>query len=659
MNEAAAICRMRPTDAAASFATIKASADALWGKLWQGEKPLIMVGAATCGRSAGALLVLEVLKREIAERGLDCHLIEAGCMGHCYAEPLVVIRKPGATPICYRQVDAAIARRLIRDYLINDRPCLENALGALSESDILPALSELPRARYEHRIVLRNCGLIDPGSIEQAIALGGYGALAKALAMRPGEIIEQIKRSGLRGRGGAGYPAGAKWEACHDAPGETKYVVCNGDEGDPGAFLDRTLLESDPHSVLEGMIIAGYAMGANRGYIYVRSEYPLAAERLRAAIRQAGEHNLLGAEILGSGFDFTITLFQGAGAFICGEETALIASLEGKPGVPSHRPPWPAAEGLHRSPTLIHNVKTFAYVRHIVNEGAHRFAGIGARAGSGTAIFALAGKVVCTGLIEAPMGATLRDIIYGAGGGIADGKRFRAVLVGGPSGGFLPESALDTPVDFDALTELGAMMGSGGMIVFDEDDCMVEMARYFLEFTAQESCGKCTFCRLGVQQMLALLTGFTRGQGSLKDLELLEALAHDVRAGSLCGLGKTAPNPVLSTLRYFRQEYEAHIGEGYCQGLMCKDLISYQFRRVACSAACNTCESVCDAICHRDMSDGYRVKYHYRAIDREKCTKCGACLDDRATRIFSSCWRHQYERVSPVVKVSPADRMPE
>ena len=422
---------------------------------------------------------------------------------------------------------------------------------------------------------MKNCGHIDPEQIDHYVGNGGYAALTKALQMEPVGIIEQVNKSGLRGRGGAGFPTGQKWQICRGAPGRLKYLICNADEGDPGAFMDRAILESDPHSVLEGMIIAAYAIGARQGYIYVRAEYPLAVHRMRLAIRQAKKQGLLGRNILGSRFSFDIRLFQGSGAFVCGEETALIASLEGGPGFPDYRPPYPATSGLHGRPTLINNVKTLATVGPIIQNGADWFADIGTEGSTGTAVFALAGKIVNTGLVEVPMGTTLRQVIFEVGSGIPDGKRFKAVQIGGPSGGCLPESALDLPIDFDSLREVGAMMGSGGMVVLDEDDCMVEIARFFQEFIQRESCGKCTPCRLGTKQMLEMLNEIVLGQSRMKVLETLARLAEDVKAASLCGLGKTAPNPVLTSLRYFRDEYEEHINRGCCRALMCQELIVY------------------------------------------------------------------------------------
>jgi len=622
-----------------TFQEIKSQAESRWREL-QGGKPVIMVGVATCGRAAGALEVLRAIKGELKKHKLDCPVVEVGCMGHCYAEPIVTISKPGYPPICYRQVNPVIAQRLIREFILGDDPCLEFVLGALEENDLVPSFSDFPRARFEKKVILKNCGHIDPGQIDHYIVNGGYAALAKALQLPPEEIINEVKRSGLRGRGGAGFPTGEKWKICRQTSGEPKYVICNGDEGDPGAFMDRAILESDPHSLLEGMLIAGYATGARYGYIYVRAEYPLAVRRARLVLRQARKLNLLGNNILGSDFSFDIKLFQGSGAFVCGEETALIASLEGEPGNPHYRPPYPAISGLYGKPTVINNVKTLACIPHIIQNGAKWFAGTGTEGSKGTAVFALAGKVVNTGLAEVPMGTTLRQVIFDVGSGIPGGKRFKAVQIGGPSGGCLPESALDLPIDFDSLTQAGAMMGSGGMIVLDEDDCMVEIARYFLEFTQRESCGKCTFCRLGTKQMLEVLDEFTKGKGKIKDLDMLIELAEDIKAGSLCGLGKTAPNPVLSTLRFFRDEYEAHIKEGRCPALMCRDLIAYYIIPEKCERSCDACVGTCtvEAISANEK----RIK----VIDQKKCVKCGTCL--------SAC-PPQY---NAVVKLSPPSQVP-
>jgi len=623
-----------------AFQEVRNQALERWQALWDSGRPAILVGTATCGRAAGALEVLQALRDEVKKHNLDCPVLEVGCLGHCYAEPLVIVRKPRYPAIAYGRINPVTAGRLVRDFILGDDPCLEFVLGALETNDLVPSFADFPRAQYEKRVILKDCGLIDPEQIDHYLANGGYQALVKALQMKPEDIIEEVKRSGLRGMGGAGFTAGEKWDICRQSPGRPKYVICNGDEGDPGAFMDRAILESDPHSVLEGIIIAGYTIGARYGYIYVRAEYPLAVKRARIALRQARKLNLLGRNILGSDFSFDIKLFPGSGAFVCGEETALIASIEGEPGMPRHRPPYPAASGLFGRPTLINNVKTLASVRHIIENGAGPFASAGTEKSKGTAVFALAGKVVNTGLVEVPMGTTLRQVIFDVGSGIPKGKRFKAVQIGGPSGGCIPASALDLPIDFDSLSGVGAMMGSGGMVVLDEDDCMVEIARYFLEFTQKESCGKCTFCRLGTKQMLAILDDITKGQGKMADIALLNEIARDVKAGSLCGLGKTAPNPVLTTLRYFRDEYEAHIKEGRCPSLMCPALIAYYILPEKCERSCDACVGTCtvEAI----STNKKRIK----VIDQAKCVKCGTCL--------TAC-PPQY---SAVVKLSPPSLVP-
>ena len=627
-------------DTARAYEELKSHALSRWDRLWNSGEPVITVGTATCGRAAGALEVLNTIREELSRANRDVPVIEVGCMGHCYAEPLVIIAKPGFPPMAYGYVTPDIARRLVHDYIEGDDPCLEFTLGALEQNDLIPSLYDLPRFVYERPILLENCGRIDPESIEHYVARGGYEALAKALKMQPEEVVHEIKKSGLRGRGGAGFSTGQKWETCRASTGKPKYVICNADEGDPGAFMDRAILESDPHSVIEGMIIAAHAIGARQGYIYVRAEYPLAVERVENALRQARSLGVLGKNILGSGLNFDIRTFQGSGAFVCGEESALLASMEGKPGVPRYRPPFPATKGLFGKPTVINNVKTLAYVPRIMKNGAEWFASIGTERSKGTAVFALAGKVINTGLAEVPMGTTLRQVIFEVGGGIAKGKRFKAVQIGGPSGGCLPESALDLPIDFDSLKEAGAMMGSGGMVVLDEDDCMVEVARYFLEFTQRESCGKCTLCRLGTKQMLAILDDITKGRGKAEDLDTLYHLAEDVRAGSLCNLGKTAANPVLTTLRYFPEEYEAHIKEGRCPALMCHDLIAYYILPDKCWRSCDACVGSCtvEAI----SSNKRRIK----VIDQDKCVKCNTCLD--------AC-PPQY---GAVIKLSPPSRVP-
>ena len=582
----------------------------------------ILIGTATCGRAAGALATLEALEKELSRQNVDAKIIQVGCMGLCYAEPLVTISKPDSFRVVYHNVTPELVPRLIEGYIMGDDPCLELALGTLEGGgEEAPYIPELPRFEHELRLVLRRCGYIDPANINHYIANGGYNSLGKTLKMQPEEIIEKVKNSELRGRGGAGFPTGQKWEFCHKAEGEPKYVVCNADEGDPGAFMDRVVLESDPQQVIEGMIIGGYAVSARQGYIYVRAEYPLAIERMEIALKQAEELGLLGDNILGSGFNFHIGLAMGAGAFVSGEETALMAAVEGEVSTPRPRPPYPAQAGLWGKPTLLNNVKTFANIPLIIERGADWFSSIGTEGSKGTAVFTLAGKVNNAGLAEAPMGTTLRELVYDIAGGIPKDKSFKAVQIGGPSGGCLPESLLDTPIDFDSLTEAGSMMGSGGMIVMDEDNCMVDVARFFLDFTTKESCGKCTPCRLGTLQMLHILEDITVGKAEAKDLDLLIELAEDVGAGSLCGLGRTAPNPVLTTMRYFRDEYEAHILEKRCPARVCSELTAYYILPDKCERSCEHCVLTCPT----DAIKG--EKGEIKVIDQEKCVNCGTCMD--------------------------------
>lgn len=606
-----------------SFEKLKRKAEEEWNTLLQSKKPLITVGTATCGRSAGALEVLEMFQQELNNRNIECSIIEVGCMGLCYAEPMVTIEKPGRPGICYGDITVERVSELIEKCILQDDPLSKYALGTTGDEHIsgIPRLFETPMLESQERRLLRNCGFIDPTNINHYIAHGGYRALKRALSeMLPEDIIDEVKRSGLRGRGGAGFPTGRKWEFCRKAPGDVKYVICNADEGDPGAFMDRSILEADPHAVLEGMIIAAYTTGAKKGYIYVRAEYPLAVKRLQIAIEQAREKGFLGKNMLGSDFSFDIEIFQGAGAFVCGEETALMASIEGKRGMPRHRPPFPAQSGLWGKPTLINNVKTYAYVPQIIVRGAEWFSSIGTKNSKGTAVFALTGKVANCGLIEVPMGISLREITYGIGGGIPDGKEFKAVQTGGPSGGCLPAALLDSPVDFESLTAAGSIMGSGGMVVMDEDTCMVDIARYFLDFTRKESCGECVPCRLGTKQMLDILEDITQGKGKPEDIDLLVELGEAVKLGSLCGLGQTAPNPVLTTIRYFRKEYEAHINEKRCPAKVCKALISYRIWPDKCKG-CMLCLKVCPA----EAITGERKQVH--VIDQSKCTKCGMCFE--------------------------------
>ena len=603
-----------------NFDEIQHQAISQWEALQQ--KTRILVGAATCGRAAGALDVVRAFETELAKRGSDAIVTPVGCMGLCYVEPLVVIMKPGEFSVCYAKVTSETVRRLVEGYVLGDDPCLEVALGTFEIGERgAPFVPELPRFERELRLVMRRCGYINPEDISQYIATGGYKGLVKALGMAPAEIIAEIKASGLRGRGGAGFPTGRKWELCYQALGRPKYVICNADEGDPGAFADRALLESDPHSVVEGMIIAAYAMGTRHGYIYVRSEYPLAVKRFEIALEQAEALGLLGKDILGSGLSFRIEVALGAGAFVCGESSALMYAIEGRRGMPRVRPPHSIEAGLWRKPTLLNNVKTFATVPLIIDRGAQWYASIGTEGSKGTALFAMAGKVAHTGMVEVPMGTTLRQLVNEVGGGVLGNKQFKAVQIGGPSGGCLPESLTDIPVDFDSLREAGSMMGSGGMIVLDEDNCMVDAALYFLDFIQKESCGKCTMCRLGTKHLLEILSDIASGKGKMEDMDLLLELAEDIREGSLCGLGRTAPNPVLTTLRYFRSEYEAHILERRCPALVCKELIAYLILPEKCDKGCEHCMLVCPAeAIHRDEK---RIK----VIDQTKCTKCGNCQE--------------------------------
>jgi NADH-quinone oxidoreductase subunit F len=584
--------------------------------------PRIHIGMATCGIAAGAQETKAAFEESLAALGIEARIQTVGCCGHCYAEPVVIIDHPasGFPPIFYPEVNAGKARMLAKLFLLEGDPRLEHILGATIPNDLIPSVTEFPRFQLEKRVVMERCGRIDPEDIHAYIAEGGYAALAGALRRAPAEIIGEIDRSGLRGRGGAGFPAGRKWAAARKAAGAEKIVVGNGDEGDPGAYMDRTLLESNPHQILEGMAICAYAVGARRGLFYVRAEYPLAVRTLARALDQARGLGLLGRGILGSDFDFDIEIFQGSGAFVCGEETALIQSVEGRRGMPVNRPPYPADRGLGGLPTVISNVKTLAFVAPILENGADWFRSMGTAASPGTAVFSVVGSVVHPGLVEIPMGVTLRTLIFDVCGGIPKKKKFKAVQIGGPSGGYLSEAHLDTPIDFDSLLQAGAMMGSGGMVVLDEDACLVDVTRYFLDFTQKESCGKCTFCRIGTRHLLGILEGLTRGEGREGDLERLKDLGEDVRDGSLCGLGRTAPNPVLTSLAYFREDYEAHLREKRCPGRTCRPLIAFYIDLEKCARGCNACEGCCptEAV--------FITRDRKRGIDPVKCVKCGECV---------------------------------
>jgi len=605
-----------------TFEEIYQQSVAEWNVLWGGDKPCILVGTATCGRAAGALDVLEVIHEELARQRIEATVMQVGCVGLCYAEPIVDIIKPGQPHILYGNLTTKVASQLIEDYLINDDPRCDLALGYVGEGELdgIPKFFELPVLKSQKRLILRNCGFIDPENIKHYVANGGYSGLVRVLGMTPEGVIEEIKKAGLRGRGGAGFPTWQKWSFCRRSPGKDKYIICNADEGDPGAFMNRALLESDPHSILEGMVIGAYTIGANNGYIYCRAEYPLALERLTIALRQMEECGLLGDDILGSGFSFRVGIKEGAGAFVCGEETALMASIEGKRGMPSSRPPFPASSGLWGKPTNINNVETWAGVTLIMQRSGEWYSNYGNEKSKGTKTFSLAGKVTRTGLIEVPLGIKLGEIIYEIGGGIIANKNFKTVQTGGPSGGCLPATMLDSPVDYESLTAAGSIMGSGGMVVMDEDTCMVDIAKYFLSFTQMESCGKCVPCRVGTRQMLNILERICDGDGTPGDIALLEKLAETVKVSSLCGLGQTAPNPVLTTIRYFRDEYEAHINERRCPACVCKKLISFYILPDKCQG-CGICLRDCPA----EAISGDKKMIH--VIDQSKCIKCGTCLD--------------------------------
>src|SRR3990172_2469364 len=606
-----------------------------WGALQNSNKPHIFVGTATCGQAAGATAVVEAMKKELPRLGIEAIITEVGCVGLCYAEPIVDIVKPGHPRISYGSVTPEIITQLIGDYLVNDNPRPDLALGTIGEGTVpgIPKFLDLPVMKPQVRLALRNCGNIDPTDIMQHIANDGYTGFAKAITMTPDAVIEEIKKSGLRGRGGAGFPTAQKWQFCRNSPGKEKYLICNADEGDPGAFMNRSQLESDPHSVLEGMLIGAYAIGSTMGFIYCRAEYPLAIKHLEIAIKQMRDNGLLGQNILRSGFNFDIEIREGAGAFVCGEETALMVSIEGKRGMPRSKPPFPAVSGLWGKQSNINNVGTLADVSTIMQNSGEWYAKFGSAKNKGTKTFSLAGKVVRTGLIEVPLGIPLKDIIFGIGGGISGNKTFKAVLTGGPSGGCLPARLQELPVDYENLAQAGSIVGSGGMLVADESTCMVDMARFFLSFCQNESCGKCVPCRVGTKQMLAVLERITKGQGTDEDIPTLERLATLLKSTSLCALGQTAPNPTLTTLRYFREEYEAHIYEKRCPALACKELVKYYILPDKCEG-CQICFRNCPV---QAISGGKRIIH---VIDQSKCTKCNTCL--------SVC----PERFSAVIKVS-------
>jgi NADH:ubiquinone oxidoreductase subunit F (NADH-binding)/(2Fe-2S) ferredoxin/NAD-dependent dihydropyrimidine dehydrogenase PreA subunit len=637
------------------------------------KKRKVTVGMATCGLASGAKAVFDALTEEFGKTSEDIIVAKTGCLGFCQMEPIVEVFSPGQPRLLYKQVTADKAVEIVSE-IISGKPKKENILCAMTRAEKwdaslfpasavasiepaemgkrpnfsaatksaagrqeaasggIPRIEDIPFYGKQEKIALSRCGCIDPESLSEYIATGGYFTLWKVLtSMKPDEVIAEVERSGLRGRGGAGFPTGRKWQLTRKAAGNEKYIVCNADEGDPGAYMDRSLLEGDPFAILEGMTIGAYAIGrtrldysggasAQRGFIYVRDEYPLAVENLNTAVERARAVGLLGQNIMGTGFSFDVRLIRGGGAFVCGEETALIASIEGRPGEPKQRPPYPAEKGLWGKPTNINNVETWANVPWIISHGADAYRSIGTESSKGTKVFSIVGKINNTGLIEVPMGLTLREIVHEIGGGIPGGKKFKAVQTGGPSGGCIPESLLDLPVDYESLTQAGAIMGSGGMIVMDEDTCMVDVARYFLDFLKEESCGKCAPCREGIDRALEILERICHGKGKESDIDTLEGIAQMMKGFALCALGTTAPNPLLSTIRYFRDEYEAHIRDGRCPAGVCRDLIVYRINPEKCTGC-----MLCAKICPQGVISGERKQVH--VIDESRCIKCGMCFE--------------------------------
>ena len=594
-------------------------AERRWQALAASPCPVVYVGMGSCGLAAGAGDVHDGVQTYLREREVDAQIVSVGCIGPCYLEPLLDVQLPGRPRLSYSNMSAELAAATLDALLAGEVP-KRHLLGYLGDGDGngAPRFADHPMIAPQVRIVLRNCGIIDPEIVDHYLARGGYRALERCLAMPPQEVIDTVKLAGLRGRGGAGYPTWQKWQYCRDTESDGRYLICNADEGDPGAFMNRSLIEGDPHAVLEGMLIAGYAIGAAHGYVYIRAEYPLAIKRLRTAIAAMKKLGLLGERILGSDFSFDLTLKEGAGAFVCGEETALIASLEGRRGMPRTRPPFPAVSGLWGKPTIIDNVETLATLPAIVTDGAERYASRGTETSRGTKTFSLVGKVRRTGLIEVPFGTTLRRVIDDIGGGLA--KDFKAVQTGGPSGGCLGEEFLDTPIDYENLAAAGSIMGSGGLIVLDRDTCIVDTARYFLSFTQDESCGKCVPCRVGTGQLVGILEAICAGKAELADLDRLERLAGVVKRSSLCGLGQTAPNPVLSALKYFRDEFVEHIVDHRCRAAVCRDLVEYRIIPGKCTG-CQRCVQACPT----GAITGPRAEAHN--LDPEKCIKCRSCYE--------------------------------
>lgn len=580
----------------------------------------VLVCGGTGCTSSGSQQIMEALKAEIAKAGLEeeVSVVQTGCHGLCALGPIMIVY-PDAS--FYSMVKVEDIPEIVSEHLLKGRVVTRLLYQETVTQSGVKALVDTDFYKKQHRVALRNCGVINPEVIEEYIGTGGYAALGKVLTeMTPDDVIQCLMDSGLRGRGGGGFPTGLKWKLAKQNAADQKYVCCNADEGDPGAFMDRSVLEGDPHAVLEAMAIAGYAIGANQGYIYIRAEYPIAVDRLKIAINQAREMELLGKDIFGTGFDFDIDLRLGAGAFVCGEETALMHSIEGNRGEPKPRPPFPAQKGLFGKPTILNNVETYANIPQIILNGPEWFASMGTEKSKGTKVFALGGKIHNTGLVEIPMGTTLREVIEEIGGGIPNGKKFKAAQTGGPSGGCIPYEHFDIPIDYDNLIAIGSMMGSGGLIVMDEDDCMVDIAKFFLDFTVEESCGKCTPCRVGTKRLLEMLTKITKGQSTMEDLDKLEELCYYIKENSACALGQTAPNPVLSTLRYFRSEYEAHVRDKKCPAGVCKALLSYHIDADKCRGC-----TLCARNCPNNAINGTVRNPHI--IDQEKCIKCGACME--------------------------------
>ena len=599
------------------------AAKAQWELLQNNTIPIIYIGTATCGRAAGAMEVLDAVRETLKENKLKAKIIQVGCIGPCYLEPLMDVKLSGHPRISYSSVTPEKAKSIIEGCLKKDNPLPNLAVGYFGKNgqeftDGIPEFFDLPMLKSQVRLVLRNCGFIDPENIDHYLANDGYEGLAKAFQIGAEKVIEEIKEAGLRGRGGAGFPTYKKWEICRNSPGSTKYMICNVSEGDPGAFMNRSLIESDPHCVLEGLLIAAFAIGANHGYIYINADYHLAIARLKKAVKQMQDYGLLGENILNSGFDFNVIIKEGAGAFVCGEETAQIGAIEGRRGMPRSRPPFPAVSGLYEKPTIINNVETLGTVPNILRNGASWYQHFGVQGNYGTKTFSLVGSVRRGGLIEVPLGIKMRQIIFDIGGGTW--KAFKGVQTGGPSGGCLSEEFLDIPVEYEAMTAAGSIMGSGGLIVMDEDTCAVDLALYFLNFTQKESCGKCVPCRVGTWQMVNILERIVKGQSEPDDLSKLQILAETVQRASLCGLGQTAPNPVLTTLRYFRSEYLAHVKEKYCESAVCKELVTYEID----ADKCNGCQ-LCVDVCPTDAIKGIKAELH--SIDQYRCIKCKACYE--------------------------------